>query len=382
MNDTTLEHGLTRRRLLTGLGLASTLGLAANWPTLHAAGRSPFPFVDGLCKIPDLKKYPDAFGESGLSAFFLDISNPEPLQTADGSVRYFRSFESTTRSITARRREIRQIDGLFLATRASEIKQAFEDGQTAIFFMCQGCEPLGEDLTRLDLFYELGLRILQLTHHDDNFFAGGALQSTPSGLTKLGFEGIERMNELGVIPDLAHASDMTSRDVLNASKRPVILSHGAARSLLGNARCVPDEVIRGIGEKGGVMGIFMLSFWLTEDPIPTVEHVIRHIRHVENLAGIEAVGIGNDFSVTGHEPTVLLGNDNAEAVKGTLAWWESLQAQGILGFEKLPAHYIIPELNNVNRMFTILQALEKAGYKSSHIEAILGGNWIRVLTEY
>jgi membrane dipeptidase len=331
--------------------------------------------------LPDLKEYPDALAQSGLSAFLTDISDPKQVPTDDGSIRYFRSFEGTARSITAMRRRLREIDGAFLATQGSEIGRAFRERRTAVFFQCQGCEPLGEDLGRLDLFYELGLRILQLTHHDDNPFAGGGFQSTPSGLTKLGQDAIARMNELRVIPDLAHASDMTARDVLKASKRPVILSHGAARSLLGNARCAPDDVIRGIGESGGVMGIFMLTFWLTEDPVPMVEHVVRHIRHVENVAGSAAVGIGNDLSVTGYEPAVLLGNDTAAAVKEHIPWWESVRARGVLGFEKTPTHYIVPELNNVHRMFTLQHALERAGHKSSQIERILGGNWIRVLTD-
>ena len=108
-------------------------------------------------------------------------------------------------------------------------------------------------------------------------------------------ECVERMNSLGVIPDLSHASDKTALDVLGKSSKPVVISHGAARALVDNPRCAPDAVLRGVGESGGVVGIFMMSCWLTTAAKPTVEHLIAQFRHVENTAGIDAVAIANDF---------------------------------------------------------------------------------------
>jgi membrane dipeptidase len=271
--------------------------------------------------------------------------------------------------------------GLFLATRGSQAAEAFRSRRTAVFFQFQGCEPLGEDLSRLDLFYELGLRIQQITHHNQNPFGGGALDKNPTGLTKLGFEGLERMNELGIIPDISHASDLTSLDVIRRSRKPVILSHGAARALVRNARCAPDEVIRGVAESGGVTGIFMMSFWLTEDAEPQVDHYIRQIRHVIQVGGIDSVGIANDFPMEGQTQLASIGNDNAEGVKSYFPWWKTIAQDGILGFDRLPQHVVIPELNNIRRMFSIHQALERAGFKAEEREKIMGGNWIRVLTE-
>lgn len=339
------------------------------------------PFVDGLSFMPDLIRNPQALAESGLCSFILDVSKAQQIPTEDGSVRYWRTFEACAQSIDAMRVRLQGMDGVFLATRGSEIRQAYRDGRIAVFFQFQGCEPLGEDLGRIDYFYERGLRVLQITHHNDNPFGGGALEPNPRGLTALGHAGVERMNELGILPDVSHASDATALDVIKASKAPVILSHGAARSIVRNARCAPDEVIRAIGDSGGVMGIFMISFWLTQDETPTVEHLLQQIRHVENVAGSEAVGIGNDFTIAGHEPSAALGNVNSEAVKSSLPWWESVGRQGILGYDSLPSHYVVPELNNTRRMFVIHQALERAGYTSARIERILGGNWIRVLSD-
>jgi membrane dipeptidase len=81
----------------------------------------------------------------------------------------------------------------------------------------------------------------------------------------------------------------------------VILSHGAARAFVNNARCAPDNVIRAIAESGGMMGIFMMSFWLTTDPTPMVDHYVQHIRYAAKVGGIDAVGIANDFPLAGEQ---------------------------------------------------------------------------------
>jgi membrane dipeptidase len=342
----------------------------------------PYPYVDGLCALP---ADPRDVGRSGLSAFLADVSSVAPVQTEDGTIRYYRSFEASAQSLVATRRRLEDgaVPGAFLATRGSQIREAFREGRTALFFQFQGAQPLEGELWRLDLFYELGLRVLQLTHHNANPFAGGALDPTPTGLTSLGHDLVARMNELRVVPDVSHASDATALDVARASSSPVILSHGSARAIVPNARCAPDEVIRAVGQTGGVMGVFMMSFWLTDDPVPTVDHLIAQLKHVANVGGMEAVAIANDYPVTGEAHLRSLDNDNAEGVKAYHPWWESMAREGILGFDadKLPRHVVIPELNNVRRMYLIDDALEGAGFSSSDRERIMGANWIRVLEE-
>lgn len=340
---------------------------------------TPSPWVDGLTFLGP----PEEIAASGLSAFLLDVSAVERLPTSDGSIRYFRSFEASARSITATRRRLAagDVPGVFLATRGRQIAEAHASGRTAAFFQIQGCEPIGEDLTRLDLFYELGLRVLQITHHNDNAWGGGAIERSWTGLTKVGTEGVERMNALGIVADLSHVADPTSLDVLRVSRLPVIVSHTAARAIVNNARCTPDEVIRGVARSGGVTGIFMMSFWLTTDAVPTVEHVVRQVRHVIDVGGIEAVGIANDYPVGGEANARKVGNDNAQAIEGYLDWWADMARRGVLGFDRTPAHVVIPALNQPRRMFEIHAALDRARFTTTEIEKIMGGNWARVLRD-
>jgi microsomal dipeptidase-like Zn-dependent dipeptidase len=266
---------------------------------------------------------------SGLSAFINDVSTVERLPTTDGSIKYFRSFEACDRSINAARKQLTEgtIPGAFLAASGRAIRDAYAEGRTAIFFQFQG------------------------------------------------------MNGLGIIPDLSHASDVTALDTLAVSKRPVILSHGGARALVPNARCAPDEVIRGVAKSGGVMGIFMMSMWLTTDPAPTPESYVRQIRHVIKVGGIDAVGIANDYPLAGESAAAKAGNDNAKIISNYYEWWDSVAKEGVLGFGTRPTHAVIPQLNDINRMFSIQTALEHSGFKTPEIEKIMGANWIRVLTE-
>ncbi len=124
-----------------------------------------------------------------------------------------------------------------------------------------------------------------------------------------------------------------------------------------------------------------LSWWITTDPVPTVDHYLSHIEHVIKVGGIDAVGLSHDATVAGHLEAAKLNNDQAKALEPSLKWWKRNKEAGVLGYEELPKHYIIPELNNVKRHFTIQTALEKKGYSSSQIEKIMGTNWQRVLTQ-
>lgn len=354
---------------------------ASAWePSAAVAPATPFPYVDGLTFMGP----PDDIAASGLSSFLLDVSSVAPLKTADGSIKYWRSFDACSKSIVDMRTSLEkgQAGGAFHATKASAIADAHRAGRTAVFFQMQGGgEAVGEDLSHLEFFHAQGLRIFQITHHNNNPWGGGCIEENWTGLTRTGHDGIERLNALGMIPDLAHVSDPTSRDVLTTSKKPVIVSHGGARAIVNNARCTPDDVIKGVADSGGAMGIFMMTCWLTNDPAPTTESYLRQITHVINVGGIDAVGIANDYPIGGEANARRVGNDNTKAVQGYFPWWDGVAKQHVLGFDKRPQHVVIPELNNPRRAFLIHAALEKAGYKSAEVEKIMGGNWIRLLRE-
>jgi membrane dipeptidase len=370
-----------RRRDLLSAGLAWAAGAV-----LPGRGRRAFRledreapplFFDGLILSPEGAGSWDDIKGSGLSGFLWDVSAVEGKQG-----KFVRPFLPCFKSIAAAVRLLRENPwGLTLAIKGSGIAEARRAGRAAVFLQFQSCEPFEGDLGLMEGFRDLGLRVCQVTHHATNAFGGGSLERTWTGLTKLGFEAVERMDALGIVPDLSHGNEVLCRDVLRTSRRPVVASHTSCRSIVPNARCITDEAIRGVADSGGIVGIFPLSFWITRDPVPTVDHYVEHLEHVIRVGGIDAAGLANDEPAAGSVEAARLGNDNAKAVELDLPWWKGQRAAGILGFDELPKHAVIPELNDVRRLFTIRTALERKRFPAAAIEKIMGGNWVRVLTE-
>lgn len=358
-----------RSFLAAGTAAAAAYGLGA-----HAAAK-PRSMMDGLSFLPeDLAELRAA----GLGGMICDISEIEEVRDKDGVPRYLRTFEKCSAALDATVKRLAGRPEAFVALKGSDIGSR---PGCATFLQFQSCEPVGTDLTRIADFHRRGLRILQFTHHNNNLFAGGALEREWSGLTPLGIEGLAEMNRVGIIPDVSHGSEPTMLEAARRSTTPILLSHGACKAIVDHPRCASDTVIRAIADKGGMMGIFMMSFWLTRDPVPTVDHLVAQIRHVANVAGIDAVGISNDFPMAGQTNLVALKNDNAEGVKEYLPWWQAMRGQEIAGFDWTPEHVVIPELNNIGRMATIAAALDKAGFAARDVDKVMGGNWQRVLTD-
>jgi len=370
-----------KRREFLASGIIGAAGavLPARGMRMRAAGdqsASPL-FFDGLILSPEEGGSWQDVERSGLAGFIWDVS---AVEEKDG--KFVRPFLPCLKSIAAAGRFLRENPwGLTLAEKGREIAEIRKAGKTAVFLQFQSCEPFEADLGLMDVFRDLGLRVCQLTHHATNAFGGGSLERTWTGLTKLGFQAVERMDALGIVPDLSHGNEVLCRDVLRTSRKPVVASHTACRAIVPNARCITDEAIKGVADSGGIVGIFPLSFWITRDPVPTVDHYIAHLEHVIRVGGIDAVGIANDEPVGGSVDAAKLGNDNAKAVELDMPWWKKQQAAGIMGFDELPKHAVIPELNDVRRLFTIQEALERKRFPAASIEKIMGRNWVRVLTE-
>ncbi|MEL6862578.1 MAG: membrane dipeptidase [Pseudomonadota bacterium] len=369
-----IQSQVSRRTFLAGsTTTAASLGLVA----CGRGGPSPVEagYVDGLSFLPEDF---DLITESGLSAMICDVSKVEEVVDAFGVVRYQRNFAPNDAALDDAIAKIESNPQVFLARRGTDIKN--QPG-CAAFLQFQSCETIGEDLSRIAYFHQKGLRILQLTHHNNNLFAGGAIERIHTGLTDHGREGLAEMNRVGILPDVSHGSPQTISETAQASRSPVIYSHGACRALLDHPRCITDEGIRAIADNGGVVGIFMMSFWLTKESEPNVDHLIAHLQHVIEVGGIDAVGIANDFPMSGQQNLVRLNNDNREGVKQYLGWWRAMREVGVAGFEEDPEHVVIPELNNISRMELIDLALAQKGYGSSDRAKIMGGNWARVLID-
>lgn len=366
---------LGRRALLGGLG---GLGAALVGGAAFAADpKKRGPYADGMSFLPER---PSDIRDSSIDLFIADVSKGEMDVDANGFRFYHRKFELCDRSITDAAERIRtSLPDVDIALSRADIGKP---GRVAAVFQFQGCEPIGTELSRMQYFRDKGLRILQLTHNESNLHATAYTdERSAKGLTALGADGVREMNRVGLIPDVSHASETTALETVALSKTPVILSHGACRALLDHPRAATDRMIRAVADSGGMFAVFMMSFWLTRDPVPVPAHYVAHIRHAVNVAGLDAVGVANDYPMEGLTVDGRPFDNDRDTKPSYGSWWDGNRERGIPGFGPTPTHAVIPEFNNIRRLPLIHAALLKGGFKPREADRIMGGNWTRFFKE-
>jgi len=245
-----------------------------------------------------------------------------------------------------------------------EIEAARGAGEIAILISMEGAEPIGQDLERLGEFYQLGLRLIGLTHARTNAAAHGGVfapsGSSPEGLTDFGRDLVKECERLGIIIDLAHINPAGFEEIISMTKRTPIVSHSNARRFYDIERNMSDAQIKMIGERGGVIGAnsILVSSRKGES---TLDRYVDHIEHIAGLIGINGVGIGFDF------------------FEFLYVQWSSDEQCELAA--KLAEPQFIPDLKNHSHAPNLVRKLIERGFSDGDIEKILFGNWDRILRE-
>lgn len=190
-------------------------------------------------------------------------------------------------------------DYLAPALNGADIRKNQAAGKISSVLTVEDGVPLEGKMERLEEFYEKGVRLISLTWNYENSL-GFPNSKDPAimgkGLKQFGLDCVERMNQLGMLIDVSHLSDGGFWDIVKHSKQPFIASHSCCRALCNHTRNLTDEMLRALGEKGGVVGINFAAQFLNEGADYTdIESVVRHMRHIRDKAGIDALGFGSDF---------------------------------------------------------------------------------------
>jgi membrane dipeptidase len=256
----------------------------------------------------------------------------------------------------------------------TDIEAAKRDRKLGILFSFENVVCLAEELDRIDLFRNLGVRVMQLSYNLPSPFGAGVLSPPDSTLTDLGRQAVERMNALGVALDLAHANVPTTMAAIAASTKPVLITHTGVAAVHANVRNKPDEVLRAVAETGGVVGIFDLFYLAPSPRQPNLDDYIAHMTHALNVCGEDHVGIGSD---TSFDAMVLSDEERA----GWNAETERRRAAGVAAPEEDGRLPITEGLNRPDRTLVIADALLTRGYSERAVEKVLGPNFIRAFGE-
>lgn len=303
---------------------------------------------------------------SGLTAANLTIGS---VGIVDGA------FENTVHQIAVWERDIdRHADVLMRIRTAADLQAAKTTGRLGLIYGFQDTLSIGDDLDRLATFHGLGVRIIQMTYNRRNLVGDGCLEPANAGLSRLGREMIERMNELGILVDLGHGGRQTTLDTIAASKKPVAITHTGCAALADLPRNKTDEELRRLAEKGGVAGIYLMPFLRTQGQ-PMAEDVLRHIEHAVDVCGEDHVGVGTDGRISPVHLTPEYIEQHRSDIKERRRL--GISAPG----ESEGSYTFVPDLNTPRRFETIAWHLSRRGHADARIAKILGGNFARLFAE-
>jgi membrane dipeptidase len=247
-------------------------------------------------------------------------------------------------------------------------------------------ENKGLGLDSIDLFYNLGIRIIQLTYNLRTLAGNGCMERNDSGLSIFGLKIIERMNKLGMLIDVSHCGVQTTLDSIEASKDPIAFTHTGCKAIFDHPRSKTDETIQALAKKGGYIGIYAPAYFLgfPAREKGTLKEFLDHIDHAVNIAGVEHVGIGTDLGVRSRSPEQMRELKSEELFKidfGPSRFWQGWK----------PEHHVDDRSADNFGIFTDEWAnswvnwpnntigLISRGYSDKEIKGIIGENFLKIL---
>ncbi|HEY5289874.1 MAG TPA: membrane dipeptidase [Caulobacteraceae bacterium] len=263
---------------------------------------------------------------------------------------------------------------LLKVNRASDILRAHDEGKIGVIYGFQNAVQIGDDLSRIDAFGDLGVGVIQLTYNPANTLGDGAMAPANRGLSAIGREAVARLNVRRIMVDLSHSGERTCLDAIAASKAPISINHTGCRALTNLPRNKTDAELRGVADRGGFVGIYFMPF-LTPSGHARAEDVVAHIEHAVNVCGEDQVGIGTDGDVTAI--------DDLSAYRDDLAKEFAERAEAGIGAtgESADAYPFVVDLRGVDQFRKLAQLMAAKGYSETRIEKILGLNFVRFARE-
>jgi len=259
---------------------------------------------------------------------------------------------------------------------AADITAARDDGKVGLIMGWQNMRPIGDSLDRLAFFHRLGLRIMQPTYNFRNFMGDGCLEPDDGGLSALGGRAVAAMNALGIAIDLSHVGERTARDVVEASEKPVLITHANARAVSDNPRNKSDALIAAVAQSGGTVGVSIYGPMCWDgDPAypPAIDDFIRHLEHIAGVAGVGHVAIGTDLPAVADLDAV------AHITGQTVKRYPAMIGAYAAAFGNDVRNRYLTGCSSHAELVHVVAALEQKGWPEADLRGLLGENLVRAL---
>ncbi|MAK59634.1 MAG: peptidase M19 [Ponticaulis sp.] len=323
--------------------------------------------------------------EGGLDGGFWVLYTPQGPLTED-------AYEATRdvallRAMSVQKMVAANPEEFEIAKTADDAWRIGRSGKKVVIMSIENSYPLGTDLSLVETFYKLGVRMIGPVHSRNNQFADSAteIETVHDGLSPLGYELVEEANRLGMVVDGSHASQKSLADMISASKTPVVLSHSGTSAVYMHPRNIDDEHLKMLADSGGVIQMNALGAYLRELPAnPERTEELMALRQTYSNPG--------DMTSEQYDEYLAARNEIDAKYPPAMAEFEDFYDQLTHALRLIgPDHVGIgPDwdggggvigLEDVSDYPAITQRLRDDGYSWDDIQKIMGGNVLRLLAE-
>ena len=284
------------------------------------------------------------------------------------TISYHEDFRETIQNIRDWNRRFQMYSDLIIPGRiGSDAMQAYQNGQTAIYFGLQNCSPIEDDIGLIEVCYQLGVRFMQLSYNNQSLLATGCYEKEDSGITRMGHQVISEMNRLGLVIDMSHSAELSTLQAIEISNRPIAITHANPLFWHTAIRNKSNAVLKALSETGGMLGVSFYSHHLKNGSNCKMEEFCIMVAKTAEMIGVKNIGFGSDLCQSQNDDVVRWMRN------GTWTFNEDY-GEGSAASPGFPEQ---PKWFQDNRDFPqLLRGLFKVGFSEEEVKLIAAENWI------
>ena len=318
--------------------------------------RKPMHLIDNLQYANWSEKIFRQMQEGGVTAVHVTIA-------------YHETFRETVANVETWNRWFERFPELIFHGRTGDdVRRAKTEGRTAIFFGFQNPSPIEDDIGLVEIWHSLGARFMQLTYNNQSLLATGCYEAEDQGVTRMGRQVIREMNRVGLVVDMSHSAERSTLEAIEISERPIAITHANPAFWHPARRNKSNEVLRALGQAGGMLGFSMYPHHLKDNSDCTLASFCEMIARTADLMGVNNIGLGSDLC-----------QDQPDSVVEWMRMgrWSKQKDYGE-GSAKDAGFPPMPEWFKDNRHFgNIATGLLEYGFSEADTAAVMGENWLR-----
>lgn len=299
--------------------------------------------------------------------------------TYSGTAKLSEAYDLASRRIAQAYAYVEALGGeLEIVRRAGDIEHVHREGGRGLLLDFQNTTPYGDDLSRVEHFHNLGVRMVQLTYNLRNLVGDGCTEAYQGGLSHFGREVVRRLNALRTLIDVSHCSEQVGWDALETSTAPIVVSHSSSKAVCYHDRGKTDALAKAVADRDGFFGVVVIPGFISDSKEPTLDDFCRHVEHLVNACGIDHVGIGTDKAGPGPgtDSMVIYPPDMPKRRANAFDW---------AGFRdeehRLTPDYHLNGYENFGDWPNLTVALARWGFNEEELRRLLGLNFLRVFRE-